>query len=75
MPDKFTYARVFVGYENLTDPTEYYIYIKYASIIESEESREIIKKYTKKRAVPLIIEDDEESVVTSENEVIGNLNV
>ena len=75
LPDKFTYARVFVGYENLTDPTEYYIYIKYASIIESEESREIIKKYTKKRAVPLIIEDDEESVVTSENEVIGNLNV
>lgn len=72
IPDKFTYARVFVGYENLTDPSEYYIYIKYANIIESDESRKIINKYGKKRPA---IDNDDELSVTSENEIISNLNV
>ena len=30
--DTLNYARVFVGYDNPDDPTEYYIYIKYAKI-------------------------------------------
>ena len=77
LPDKFTYARVFVGYQDLSDPTEYYIYIKYASIIESDESRNIINKYGKKKNKSSLIidEDDDESSTTSENEVIGNIDI
>lgn len=73
--DKFTYARVFVGYENLSDPTEYYIYIKYVSIIDSDESRRIINKYSKKKKQQLLVinDSDDESTASSENEVIGIL--
>jgi hypothetical protein len=76
LPDKFTYARVFVGYHDESDPTEYYIYIKYVSIIESDESRNIINKYGKKKnKSALIIDDDNESSTPSENEVIGNIDI
>ena len=46
--DTFSYARVFVGYENENNPDEYYIYIKYAIIENNEMNREIINKYAKK---------------------------
>ena len=46
---KFKYARVFVGYDNLDNSTEYFIYIKHAIIDETDEqSVRTIKKYGKK---------------------------
>ena len=48
LPDRFNYARVFVGYESLDDNTEYSIYIKYAELEDSQETKDILKKYGKK---------------------------
>jgi hypothetical protein len=47
-PDKFNYARIFVGYDSLEDPSEYTIYIKHAQLQESDATREILMKYGKK---------------------------
>jgi hypothetical protein len=48
-PNKLNYARIFVGYESLDDPTEYTIYVKYAQLINTQETREILDKYGKKK--------------------------
>jgi hypothetical protein len=49
MPNKLNYARIFVGYDNLDDHTEYTIYIKYAQLIDTPETRVILNKYGKKK--------------------------
>jgi hypothetical protein len=46
---KLKYARVFVGYEDLTNPTEYYIYVKYVIIVDNEKSNSIVNKYGKQK--------------------------
>jgi hypothetical protein len=46
--NQFNYARIYVGYDNEDDPTEYTIYVKFAIIEKNEENREIINKYAKK---------------------------
>jgi len=61
--DTLNYARVFVGYDNPDDPTEYYIYIKYAKIKNDEHNTGIIKKYGKKKKV-----QNEENVESSSSE-------
>lgn len=61
--DTLNYARVFVGYENPDDPTEYYIYIKYAIIKNNEHNTGIIKKYGKKKKV-----QNEENIESSSSE-------
>jgi len=47
LPDKLSYARTFVGYEDIDDPTEYTIYVKFAQIEDTEANREVLKKYGK----------------------------
>ena len=43
--DCLSYAHVFVGYENLEDPTEYTIFIKFAELVDTPETREYLEKY------------------------------
>ena len=43
--DKLSYARVFVGYDNLDDATEYTIFIKYAVLEDNESNKEFLNKY------------------------------
>lgn len=43
--DKLSYARVFVGYDNLDDATEYTIFIKYAVLEDTESNKEFLNKY------------------------------
>ena len=49
-PNKLNYARIFVGYDSLDDSTEYTIYLKYAQLIDTPETREILNKYGKKKS-------------------------
>jgi hypothetical protein len=47
LPNRFTYARVFVGYDNLEDNSDYTIYVKYACLESSENALMVISKYGK----------------------------
>jgi hypothetical protein len=48
LPDRLNYARIFVGYDSLEDPSEYTIYVKHAQLHDLDETREILSKYGKK---------------------------
>ena len=50
LPDKLNYARIFVGYDSLEDASEYTIYVKYAQLNDSQETREVLNKYGKRSA-------------------------
>jgi hypothetical protein len=50
LPDRFTYARIFVGYDSLEDSSEYTIYIKHAQLHELDETKEILGRYGKRAA-------------------------
>ena len=56
--DQLSYARVFVGYDNLEDPTEYTILIKYAILEDNEDSRNFVNTYKSNKK-----EEDSDSVV------------
>jgi hypothetical protein len=43
--DCLSYARVFVGYDNLEDPTEYTIFIKFVELVDTQSTREYLAKY------------------------------
>jgi len=43
--ERLNYAHVFVGYERLDNPYEYTIFIKYAQLEDTPETREILSKY------------------------------
>lgn len=43
--DCLSYARVFVGYENLEDPTEYTVFVKYAILEDNSNTHEFLEKY------------------------------
>ena len=45
LPNRTEYARVFVGYENLDDNTEYTIYIKVARLEKSEHTLAVLAEY------------------------------
>jgi hypothetical protein len=47
--DCLRYSRVFVGYDRLDDPTEYTIYIKYAILSDSEDTRTTLQRYGKSK--------------------------
>jgi len=49
--DKLNYARIFVGYEDLEDPTEYTIYVKHIQLDDCENTRRILDKYGKKKVL------------------------
>ena len=48
LTESLSYARIFVGYDNLDDPSEYTIFIKYAKLEDSEENKSILHKYANK---------------------------
>lgn len=50
-PTSLSYCRIFVGYENLEDPSEYTIFVKYALLEDSESNKTVLKKYGKKTKV------------------------
>jgi hypothetical protein len=47
--DCLSYARVFVGYDNLEDPTEYTIFIKFVELIDNPSTREFLSLYGGKK--------------------------
>ena len=44
-----SYIRIFVGYDNLDDPSEYTIFVKYAQLENTVENRSVLKKYFEKK--------------------------
>lgn len=48
LPNRTEYTRVFVGYDNLEDNTEYTIYIKVARLEKSEHTLAVLAEYGKK---------------------------
>ena len=52
-----SYVKAFVGYDNLNDPTEYTIFIKYAQLVDNENSHKFLNDYAKDNKTK---EEDEE---------------
>jgi hypothetical protein len=48
LPNRTEYARVFVGYDDLEDNTEYTIYIKTAQLEKSDHTLAVLAEYGKK---------------------------
>lgn len=48
LPGRLTYARLFIGYDNLDDNSDYTVYVKYACLEDSEHTRGVLSKYEKK---------------------------
>jgi len=44
-----SYIRIFIGYDNLDDPSEYTIFVKYAQLEDTVENRSVLKKYFEKK--------------------------
>lgn len=57
---KLSYARVFVGYENKDDPTEYTIFVKFVQLENTKKVHAILEKYGKQSS------DSETSSIISE---------
>jgi hypothetical protein len=45
LTDSLVYSRIFVGYENVDDSSEYTIYIKYAELIDNENTHNVLNTY------------------------------
>jgi hypothetical protein len=60
-PESLSYARVFVGYDNLDDQSEYTIFVKYAQLEDSEDNKKVLKKYGKKPTIKAEPKPSEES--------------
>ena len=43
--DQLKYAKLFVGYDNLNDPSEYTIFVKYIELDDSPENVETLNRY------------------------------
>jgi hypothetical protein len=67
LPNRFTYARVFVGYDNLEDNSDYTIYVKYACLESSENTRVVLSKYGKKSSSSSSSSSDDISMSSSDN--------
>jgi hypothetical protein len=59
LPGQLNYARIFVGYESLEDSSEYTIYVKYARLPDTTETRDILSRYGKKTLTTPSSDDDE----------------
>ena len=66
LPNRTSYARVFVGYDGMDDYTEYTIYIKYAVLPNTPETMNILATYGKKNKI-----GDISSVDTESSEDVG----
>ena len=62
-PDQLSYCRVFVGYDNVDDLSEYTIFVKYVDLESCPKNLEILRKYgTKnKKGREMDRSDDERS--------------
>jgi hypothetical protein len=60
---KLSYARVFVGYENKDDPSEYTIFVKHVQLENTKKVHAILEKYGKQKT-----DGDTSSVVSAEPE-------
>ena len=58
-PGQLNYARIFVGYDSLEDSTEYTIYVKYARLHDTPETRDILSTYGKKTLSNISSDEDE----------------
>jgi hypothetical protein len=65
LPNRTNYARVFVGYDNLEDNTQYTIHVKYVSLEDNENTRAVLSKYGKSNKVGSSCDDDSSSVSSS----------
>ena len=61
-PGQLNYARIFVGYESLEDSTEYTIYVKYARLHDTPETRDILSVYGKKTLSTISSDEDENDI-------------
>jgi hypothetical protein len=66
--DQLSYVRVFVGYDNIDDPSEYTIFVKYVELENSPENIEILRKngIKNKKQRELDRSDDESSDIGSD---------
>jgi hypothetical protein len=62
LPGQLNYARIFVGYDSLEDPSEYTIYVKYARLHDIQETRDILNRYGKRPLTNVSSDEDEEIV-------------
>ena len=67
--DKLSYARIFVGYDNLDDPSEYTIYVKHVVLEDNAETRRILKKYGKNVASDSASETSSSNSVSSDDDI------
>ena len=67
--DKLSYARIFVGYDNLDDPSEYTIYVKHVVLEDNAETRRILKKYGKNVASDSASETSSGNSVSSDDDI------
>jgi hypothetical protein len=58
LPDQLSYARVFVGYDNLDDSSEYTISVKYVQLEDNEANRTVLQKYGKKTKKSEVSDED-----------------
>ena len=65
LPNRTNYARVFVGYDNPEDNSDYTIYIKYVCLEDNENTRTILSKYYSKSNKVVNSDDDTTSTVYS----------
>ena len=73
LANRTSYARVFVGYDNMDDKTEYTIYVKYAVLPDTPETINILAKYGKNNNTDDCSSvDTESSEDIDENENIGS---
>lgn len=66
LPNRLNYARVFVGYDNLEDNSEYTIYVKYACLEDNENTLAVLSKYGKSNKVGTYDDDNDSTSVSSD---------
>jgi hypothetical protein len=67
-PGQTEYARVFVGYDNLDDNTEYTIYIKTVRLERSDHTLAVLAEYGKKKSAKASSTDTSSQDASSDEE-------
>ena len=62
LPDKLDYARIFVGYDDLEDPSEYTIYVKCAQLQDCPETRATLSRYGKRATSSSSSSEEDDSI-------------
>jgi hypothetical protein len=72
LKNKYNYARVFVGYDNKNDSSEYTIYIKSVCLEINERTIQILNKYSKNKKSNNETDSDCDSDNDSVNTIVSN---